>query len=69
MKSIQLFKFDIMAVVNHTKIMGAPIFALILYIIAYVVMYKIDSNLAPPFQNNRSYRISKCQNFKKKRII
>jgi len=45
--------------------MGAPIFALILYIIAYVVMYKIDSNLAPPFQNNRSYRIFKCQNFQK----
>ena len=50
MKSIQLFEFDIMAFVNHTKIMGAPIFALILYIIAYIVMYKIDSNLAPPFQ-------------------
>ena len=69
MKSIQLFEFDIMAFVNHTKIMGAPIFALILYIIAYVVVYKIDSNLAPPFQNNHSYRIFKCQNFKKKRII
>ena len=69
MKSIQLFEFDIMAFVNHTLIMGAPIFALILYIIAYVVVYKIDSNLAPPFQNNRSYRIFKCQNFKNKRII
>ena len=45
--------------------MGAPIFALILYIIAYVVVYKIDSNLAPPFQNNHSYRIFKCQKFQK----
>ena len=45
--------------------MGAPIFALLLYIIAYIVVYKIDSNLPPPFQNNRSYRIFKCQNFKK----
>ena len=61
MKSIQFFEFDIMAFV--------PIFALILYIIAYVVVYKIDSNLTPPFQNNRSYRIFKCQNFKKKQII
>ena len=69
MKSIQLFEFDIMAFVNNTLIMGAPIFALILYIIAYVVVYKIDSNLAPPFQNNRSYRIFKCQNFKNMWII
>ena len=69
MKSIQLFEFDIMAFVNHTSIMGAPIFALLLYIIAYIVVYKIDSNLPPPFQNNHSYRIFKCQNFKKKCII
>ena len=66
MKSIKFFEFDIMAFVNHTQVMGAPIFALILYIIAYIVVYKIDSNLAPPFQNNRSYRIFNCQNFKKK---
>ena len=33
-----------MAFVNHTQIMGAPIFALLLYIIAYIVVYKIDSN-------------------------
>ena len=45
--------------------MGAPIFALILYIIAYVVMYKIDSNLAPPFLNNRTYRIFQVSKFQK----
>ena len=61
MKSIQLFEFDMMAFVNHTSIMGAPTFALILYIIAYVVVYKIDSNLAPPFQNNHSFRIFKSK--------
>ena len=38
--------------------MGAPIFALILYIIEYIVVYKIDSNLPPPFQNNRSIGFS-----------
>ena len=69
MKSIQLFEFEIMAFVNHTKIMGEPIFALLFYIIAYIVVYKIDSNLPPSFQNNRSYRIFKCKKFKKKHII